>query len=282
MYKQVVVGTDLSPTSKRAVERAAWLAGRMKANLVLVYAGSDPGEELQDLAKEHGGEAKVVAGNPVDALIDAVSQGELLVVGSVGMSGARRFMLGNVPNKISHHAPSDLLIVKTDTKGADVKPYGAILVGSDGSPTATRAVEEAAKVAASIGVGMTVVCAYQPPSEDELGAMKSGDVLEQWGTKDKFGDVPEELRWRIASASQAGDVLERAQEHASRFGVEPTTSAVEGPPAEVLLHIADEGNYGMIAIGSVGMSGTKRFMLGNVPNRISHHARTDVLIIRTS
>ena len=38
----------------------------------------------------------------------------------------------------------------------------------------------------------------------------------------------------------------------------------------------------MIAIGSVGMSGARRFMLGNVPNRISHHARTDVLIIRTS
>jgi len=281
MYKRIVVGTDLSQTSKLAVGRAAWLAERMKADLQLVYVGSDPGDQLEELAKENGGEAKVRQGNPVDALIDEVGEDDLLVVGSVGMSGARRFMLGNVPNKVSHHAGSDLLIVKTDKKG-DLEPYKALLVGSDGSPTATLAVEAAAQLAASIGVGLTVVCAYQPPSEDELKGMKSGDVLDQWGSKDKFTDVPDELKWRIASASQAGDILERAQEHASRHGVDATTTAVEGPAAEVLLKIAEEGDYGMIAIGSVGMSGTKRFMLGNVPNRISHHARTDVLIIRTA
>jgi nucleotide-binding universal stress UspA family protein len=282
MYKRIVVGTDLSPTSKLAVKRASWLAQRMDVRLELIYVGSDPGERLHKLAQENKGEAKVRQGNPVDALIDEVGDGDLLAVGSVGMSGARRFMLGNVPNKVSHHAPSDLLIVKTDSKRAEIEPYQALLVGSDGSPTATLAVKAAAQLAASIGVGMTVVCAYQPPSQDELDAMKSGDVLEQWGSRDRYSEVPEELRWRIASASQAGDVLERAEAQASQFGVEPTTTAVEGPAADVLLKIAEEGDYGLIAIGSVGMSGTKRFMLGNVPNRVSHHAHTDVLIIRTA
>lgn len=282
MYTRIVVGTDLSPTSKRAVERASSLASRMQANLLLVYAGKDPGDPLNELAQDNKGEAKVVAGNPVDVLLDEAHDDDLLVVGSVGMSGAKRFMLGNVPNKVSHHAGSDLLIVKTDKKGSDVEPYRSILVGSDGSPTATLAVKTAAQLAASIGVGMTVVCAYQPPSEDELAGLKTGDVLDQWGTKDKYGDVPEDLRWRIASASQAGDILERAQEHASEHGVEPTTAAVEGPAAEVLLTIAEEDDYGLIAVGSVGMSGARRFMLGNVPNRISHHARNDVLIIHTA
>jgi nucleotide-binding universal stress UspA family protein len=282
MYKRVVVGTDLSPTSKRAVERAAWLAERMGSQLVLVYVGSDPGEPLAELAENFGGEAKVVAGNPVDVLIDEATDDDLLAVGSVGMSGARRFMLGNVPNKVSHHAASDLLIVKTDSKRADGKPYEAILVGSDGSPTATLAVEAAARLASALGVGLTIVCAYQPPSDEELERLKSADVLEQWGSHARFKDVPEELRWRIASAAQAGDVLERAQDHAAKFGVEAGTTAVEGPAAEVLLAVADQGSYGLIAIGSVGMSGARRFMLGNVPNRISHHASTDVLIIRTA
>jgi nucleotide-binding universal stress UspA family protein len=282
MYKRIVVGTDLSSTSRLAVARAAWLAERMKADLQMVYVGTDPGEKLQELAREHGGEAKVRSGNPVDVLIDEAGESDLLAVGSVGMSGARRFMLGNVPNKVSHHAASDLLIVKTDTKGAEPQPYKALLVGSDGSPTATLAVQAAAQLAASIGVGLTVVCAYQPPSEDEMSAMKSGDVLEQWGSRDRYAEVPDELKWRIASASQAGDILERAQEQAAQFGVEPTATAVEGPAAEVLLKIAEQGDYGLIVIGSVGMSGTKRFMLGNVPNRISHHARTDILIIRTA
>jgi nucleotide-binding universal stress UspA family protein len=128
---------------------------------------------------------------------------------------------------------------------------------------------------------MTIVCAYEPPSDEELERMKSGDVLDQWGTKDRYKDVPEELRWRIATASQAGDVLERAQEHAAGHGVDATTTAVEGPAAEVLLRLAEQGGYGLIAVGSVGMSGARRFMLGNVPNRISHHAGKDVLIIRT-
>jgi nucleotide-binding universal stress UspA family protein len=282
MYKRVVVGTDLSPTSKLAVERSAWLAERMGSQLLLVYVGSDPGEPLEELAKAHGGETKVVGGNPVDALIDEVGEDDLLVVGSVGMSGARRFMLGNVPNKVSHHAASDLLIVKTDSKGVDIKPYGSILVGTDGSPTATLAVEAAARLASAISVGLTIVCAYQPPSDEELDRLKSADVLEQWGTHDRFKDIPEELRWRIASASQAGDILERAQDHAAKFGVEASTTAVEGPAAEVLLRIAEDGDYGLIMIGSVGMSGARRFMLGNVPNRISHHARTDVLIICTT
>jgi nucleotide-binding universal stress UspA family protein len=282
MYKRIVVGTDLSPTSKLAVERAAWVSQRMDADLLLVYAGSDPGDALTELAKENRGEAKTVKGNPVDALIDEVGEEDLLVVGSVGMSGAKRFSLGNVPNKVSHNATSDLLVVKTDAKGGGLKAYESILVGSDGSPTAMLAVEAAARLASAIGVGMTVVCAYQPPSEEELDRLKSADVLEQWGAHDKYKDMPEELRWRIASSSQAGDVLERAQDHASKFGVDATTTAVEGPAAEVLLHLAEEGDYGLIAIGSVGMSGARRFMLGNVPNRISHHAKTDVLIIRTA
>ena len=113
MYKRIVVGTDLSPTSKLAVGRAAWLAERMKAKLQLVYVGSDPGDELEELAKENGGDAKVRQGNPVDALIDEVGEDDLLIVGSVGMSGARRFMLGNVPNKVSHHAPCSVMIVRT-------------------------------------------------------------------------------------------------------------------------------------------------------------------------
>lgn len=281
MYKRIVVGTDLSKTSQLAVERAAWLAERMGADLVLVYAGANPGDRLQELASKHGGEPKVIAQNPVDALLDEANEDDLLTVGSVGMSGARRFMLGNVPNKVSHHANSDLLVVKTDSKDVAFEPYRSVLVGSDGSPTASLAVEASARLAEAIGVGMTIVCAFEPPSEEELEAMKSGDVLDQWGSRDRFKDVPEELRWRIATASQAGDVLERAQNLAAKHGIDATTTAVEGPAPDVLLRLAEEGGYGLIGVGSVGMSGTRRFMLGNVPNRISHHARKDVLIIRT-
>ena len=116
MYERIVAGTDLSKTARFATEQAATLAKGLSAELVLVHAGSDPGPALEDLAESLGGAAIVAKGNPVDVLLEAAESGNptLLVVGSVGMSGARRFMLGNVPNKVSHSAHTDLLIVKTD------------------------------------------------------------------------------------------------------------------------------------------------------------------------
>ena len=106
------------------------------------------------------------------------------------------------------------------------------------------------------------------------------DPVAQWGSRTK--DVPDEFRWRIADAAQAKDVLERASEHAAREGVQADVRAIEGPPAETLISLAEDEGFDLIVVGSVGMSGAKRFMLGNVPNRISHHAPTDVLVLHTS
>ena len=116
MYKKIVAGTDLSPTARIATDRAASLAQKLGAELVLVHAGTDPGQELDELAGSYGAKKVVEAGNPAEVLITEVGRAgaDLLVVGSVGMSGARRFLLGSVPNKVSHHASTDVLIVKTD------------------------------------------------------------------------------------------------------------------------------------------------------------------------
>ena len=60
-------------------------------------------------------EAHSAAGGAGDALVDAAKGlgADLIVVGNRGMSGPRRFVLGSVPNKVSHHAPCDVLIVDT-------------------------------------------------------------------------------------------------------------------------------------------------------------------------
>jgi nucleotide-binding universal stress UspA family protein len=60
-----------------------------------------------------------------------------------------------------------------------------------------------------------------------------------------------------------------------------TTKAVPGPPAEALLDVAEQIGAGLIVVGNMGMTGTKRFLIGSVPNRISHHAPCDVLIVKT-
>ena len=285
MYKKIVAGTDLSATARIATDRAALLAKSLEADLVLVHAGVDPGEPFAQLADAYGAQRIAEPGNPAEVLISQTGKigGDLLVVGSVGMSGARRFLLGSVPNKVSHHAATDMLIVKTDPPRNEGGDYRGVLIGTDGSPTAMRAVDMASQLAVSLGIEPTIVCVYQPPSEQEMKAMRSdpADPVAQWSAKGARG-VPDEFRWRIAEASQAQDILERAAEHAAKQGAKADVRAIEGHPAETLISIAESEDFDLIAVGSVGMSGAKRFMLGNVPHRISHHAPTDLLILKTA
>jgi nucleotide-binding universal stress UspA family protein len=287
MYERIVAGTDLSKTAEIATQRAAALARGLSAKLVLVHAGSDPGAPLEDLAQSLDAEVIVNRGNPVDVLLEsAESDGSatLLVVGSVGMSGARRFMLGNVPNKVSHSARTDLLIVKTDPPRGKAGPYSKIMVGTDGSTTAMSAVDRAADLAAALGAALLIVCAYDPPSDAELERMaaSAGSISAQWDADRSLRGVPDEFRWRIAGAAQAQDVLERSEEHAAKHGVEAEVRTVKGSAPEVLISIAEEEDFELIVVGSVGMTGAQRFKLGNVPHRISHHAPTDLLILRTN
>jgi nucleotide-binding universal stress UspA family protein len=145
MYEHIVAGTDLSKTARIATDRAAMLASRLGATLTLLHAGTDPGEPLEELGREYGAETLAVRGHPAEVLISEVERlgADLLVTGSVGMSGARRFMLGNVPNKVSHPVTKDLLIVKTDRSARASTGYDKLLVGTDGSDTAMRAVDAA-------------------------------------------------------------------------------------------------------------------------------------------
>lgn len=145
MYKVVVVGTDGSPTADRAVQAAADIARSWGSELHIVTAVKAPrpgmasatgaplidsgaGQALvEEAAKEvgetavkrYGDDLKVFAhasqGNPDDVILDtAVDVGaDLIVVGSKGMRGARRY-LGSVPNSVAHGAHCAVLVVKTD------------------------------------------------------------------------------------------------------------------------------------------------------------------------
>lgn len=285
MYKRILVGTDLSQTAEIATERAAHLSSRLGAELIVVHAGRDSAG-VEESAAKHGGRGVAAAGPPAEVLVSQAEaqEADLIVVGSVGMSGTKRFMLGNVPNKVSHHAPTDLLIVKTDPPPKKFEDYGSVLVGTDGSPTATLAVKKISSLASKLGIRPIVVCAYEPPSEQEMKQLRGDpeDPVEQWNAPKVAQGTPGEFRWRIADAVQAQDILDRAGQVSSAEGVEADLRALEGHAAETLLSVAADEGVDLIAVGSVGMTGTKRFMLGNVPNRISHHAPTDVLILHTS
>ena len=138
MFQRILVGTDGSGTAGAAVAHAAELAKIGGAELIVVSAYKQPegvpapfGEGggahtaeigkavLKDVEKRYSGDVKVRTllreGNPTDALVDAAAdeKADVIVVGNRGMTGAKRFVLGSVPNAVSHHAPCHVLIVHT-------------------------------------------------------------------------------------------------------------------------------------------------------------------------
>ena len=123
MYERILVGTDGSSTAAKAVVRAVEVASSTQASLtILTAARPDRGEAVvaAEAARHEGSgvpiDTKVVDSDAVTALIEEARDGhfDLLVMGNKGMTGLTRFFrLGSVPNKVSHHLPCSLLIVKT-------------------------------------------------------------------------------------------------------------------------------------------------------------------------
>ncbi len=126
MVRRVLVATDRSETAEVAVRFASEMANRFGADLVLVQVVVPPAstsvamvEDLvrhaRDLAGERGFGTVVVGEDPAKAIIDAAETEnvDIVVVGNVGMSGRKEFLLGNVPNRVSHGTRRTVVIVNT-------------------------------------------------------------------------------------------------------------------------------------------------------------------------
>jgi nucleotide-binding universal stress UspA family protein len=145
--------------------------------------------------------------------------------------------------------------------------FRSIVVGTDGSDTATQAVRQAIELARSVGARIELVSAYEPVSDARL---REASIV-----------VPEDLQWMINPREDVEATLEAAAGEIRAAGVEVEVFARQGDPADAILDVAEERGSDLIVVGNKGMTGAKRFLLGSVPNKVSHHAPCSVLIIRT-
>lgn len=122
--------------------------------------------------------------------------------------------------------------------------YEKILVATDGSSTADRAVERGLDVAARLG-SSTVLLTVAPPR-------KGAAVLEA----------------TLASHATRTQPIE--------------TLTQDGDPASVILDVADEIGADLVVVGNKGMQGPRRFFLSSTPNKVAHHAACAVLIVKTT
>jgi nucleotide-binding universal stress UspA family protein len=275
VYRQVIVGTDGSPTAASAVRTAASLALRLTTPLLIVTAwyrrrddapvtseearypgGSAPGHEAR-WAETTTSDAAAVArslgvedvrqltptGGATDALIDLSEQrpGSLTVVGTAGLAERAERFVGNVAHQLTHHSRGDVFLAGyRDGDGA--RSWGSVALATDGSPTAAVACEHGYAVARQLGVDPILLT--------------------------------------VASDQGHGDaVLDRASGQFPDGRSLPREVAIGADVSRTLVDAATA--YDLVVIGNKGMSGPSR-LLGSVSNRVTHEVPTDLLLVNTS
>jgi nucleotide-binding universal stress UspA family protein len=146
--------------------------------------------------------------------------------------------------------------------------FQSIVVGTDGSDTATQAVRQAVDLAKATGARIELVSAYEPVASQRL--------------REESQQAPEDVQWSINPREDVDATLEDAAEVAREASVDVETHARQGDPADAILDVAEEIKADLIVVGNKGMTGAHRFLLGSVPNKVSHHAPCSVMIIRTT
>ncbi len=146
--------------------------------------------------------------------------------------------------------------------------FDRIVVGTDGSETAAEAVRTAVELAKLSDAKLEIVSAYEPVPQSRLREESEGIS----------GDVSHAINPR----EDVQLVLDKAAAVAKQANVDVVTHPREGDPADAILDVAEENNADLVLVGNKGMTGARRFLLGSVPNKISHHAPCDVWIVKTT
>lgn len=146
--------------------------------------------------------------------------------------------------------------------------FTRIVVGTDGSETAAEAVRQALDLARLSSATLSIVSAYEPVSERRVAGEQQ--------------DVPADVQHEIGPREDVNLILDAAAAEAKKAGIEVQTHPVQADPADAILNVAEETGADLIVVGNKGMTGARRFLLGSVPNNVSHHAPCSVIIVRTT
>ncbi len=142
--------------------------------------------------------------------------------------------------------------------------YESIVVGTDGSETARRAVAEAAALAKALGAKIHLVSAFEPQRGLRIAGAPEGAARV----------------WDVKPDVAVQSIVEQAGAAVRMSGVEVELHTIKGDPADALLELAEREKAELIVVGNRGMHGMTR-VLGSVPNKVSHHASCSVLIVCT-
>jgi len=289
MFKKIICPIDFSPTSDQALATASRMAGEEDAELVVLHVGSAPWlvpsrypspADLIDALRREDEAGLVVAAKEASRLgaprvstrlVDGTAwqeivrvigedpQLDLAVVGAHGRSAIARVLLGSVADKVVRHAPCSVLVVRGR---GDAKGYRHVLCPVDFSDSSRQAVEVAAELAVPGGAGILLMHAIDMP------VVYPGEII----PPDFYADL----------AKHTNRVLEEwAEDLRKRVDVPVTTLVETGSPGARAIQMLDrDSTFDLVAVGSQGRTGLRRFLLGSVAERIVRHAPCPVIVAR--
>jgi nucleotide-binding universal stress UspA family protein len=294
--KKILLAADGSTGAERAARTAVNLSNSLGSELHLVYVEPMRNpypipeatlynrailipvrEQAEDEARKNaetrereveelGGKVAGVhakAGRPDDEILRLAEElgAGLVVLGSRGLGPLRRALMGSVSSSVVRHAHGSVLVVR----GEQSLP-GRVLLATDGSGEARAAREAAVEIAAATGSELHILHVLDTePYRPHLGP----EMWEGWE-----------------------DNLERAKQHAWSFverqaaqakseGVAATETYVflDKPAAEIV-RLGEDLGAGLIVVGSRGLGGVRRALMGSVSDSVVRHAHCPVLVVR--
>jgi nucleotide-binding universal stress UspA family protein len=221
-----------------------------------------------DLLRAAGFEARetVRDGHPAEAITTHAATGghDLIVLGTRGLSGLRRRVIGSVSGKVARYAETSVLVVRT--RG----PIRQILLGYDASPDADEALDLVARLPLK-GHPQAIVCSafhVVRPLSSGLAPTIAAQVRSAYH---------DSLRWaHEAAVAMAASAAQRLRDR----GVSATARAVQGPTHEQLAVLASESGADLLVVGSRGLSAIQRFFLGSTSAALVTRPPTSVLVAR--
>lgn len=146
--------------------------------------------------------------------------------------------------------------------------YTEVIVGSDGSTTAERAVQAASLMAHALGIPVTVATSWRRDPPD--GPVRSEEASYPGG-----GASGAEAMWAKTTVADGAGI-------ARSTGCDDVRTATpEGPPAESLLSLAEERPGSLLVVGTIGIDQRAERLMGNVPHQLTHHCPRDLLLVRS-
>ncbi len=290
-FRTILVAFDGSPTSVAAVDLTAILAKAYKSNVTIAHVL--PPIPALSVAQKKEYETKMeneaniltmkmasrLENLGVDAkpkilrskesvwqsLIDLsdAEKSDLMVAGTRGLGAFRRMVLGSVSTNLVNHASCPVLVVRKRVYRIETEVQ-KILVATDGSKSANKAVETAASIAKSVGAELKIAhVVYIPPYAYTGGGYALSEI---------YKDLTEEGKRIAAEAAKLAD----------DNGVHAIVELIDNQrsPVQAIVDLAEEDKSDLVVVGTRGLGGLKKVFLGSVANGVVHYAKCSVLVTR--